>query len=111
MKTFHKPEWYNVAAKSKVRFQLLSNYFGVRGLSNLELATVFVPMVTQCYPKEFRSDILESVGFYPGYGKTYPRHASEMYNKHKPKSINVLQKYEAEEIPKEDMLIEDDEDD
>jgi cell cycle checkpoint protein len=107
MKTFHKPELYNVAAKSKARFQLLSKYFGVRGLPNLELATVFAPMVTQCYPKEFRYDISEAVRFYPGYGKTNLQHENKVYNKHQPESKNILQKYEDEEIPEEDMLIED----
>ena len=65
MYTFNKPEWYNTIAKYKSTFQMLSSRFRERNLSNEELATNFVPILTQCFASEMSSDILDANAFYP----------------------------------------------
>ena len=64
MKKFHKPEWYNVMAKSKSNNSILSNHFRDRCLTNKEMLTVFAPTISQLFPKSIGSSILEAVGYY-----------------------------------------------
>ena len=107
MKTFNKPDWYNVDTKYKNRFQLLSTCFRDCSISNEELATVFAPIVTMSYPERFSLDVNEAVGYYSDYRKKYVPTKNNAIYSNKSENKSCVPKYDAEDVSEEDILIED----
>ena len=105
MKTFSKPDWYNVVSKSKNRSQLLINHFRKRSLSSVELFTEFAPIVLQCYPGDFTSDMIEAVQYYSGVSSNaFKRGHSTDSKRMLPCLVSNIS--EDEEVSDSDMLIE-----
>ena len=105
MKTFSKPDWYNVVSTSKNSSQLLINHFRKRSLSNVELFTEFAPIVLQCYPSDFSSDMIEAVQYYsdvPSNACKRGRSTNSKRMLHCPE----LNRIEDEDVSEADMLIE-----
>ena len=107
MKTFNKPDWYNVDTKYKNRFQLLSTCFRDCSISNEELATVFAPIVTMSYPERFSLDVNEAVGYYSDYRKKYVPTKNNAIYSNKSENKSCVPKCDVEDVSEEDILIED----